>query len=273
MQGSQAVSYVVHVGDGRGLYILGMVDGYPAKKAGIGPQMRLVSINGTPIGSYAEYNTYMNGTAPGQEVDVGLIAANGSALNTTLTLTSGAKPKGYMGFGGADLSDNSIGILVGTFDAKGQLSWLQNLMSPGTGSVVDKAVSVITGLIIVSFLPIWEFTGGVNGFTIFQSDLVSLYHPIGWAAGLGNGVFYLALSLFWIGWLNLQLGLFNCLPMIPLDGGHIFREVARVIVGWFVKDTAKVDKISRLIVNGFSIVLISSLVFMVLAPYIVHGLG
>jgi membrane-associated protease RseP (regulator of RpoE activity) len=273
MQGSQAVSYVVPVGDGRGLYILGVVDGYPAKKAGIGPQMRLVSINGTPIGSYAEYNTYMNGTAPGQEVDVGLIAANGSALNTTLTLTSGAKPKGYMGFGGADLSDNSIGILVGTFDAKGQLSWLQNLMSPGTGSVVDKAVSVITGLIIVSFLPIWEFTGGVNGFTIFQSDLVSLYHPIGWAAGLGNGIFYLALSLFWIGWLNLQLGLFNCLPMIPLDGGHIFREVARVIVGWFVKDTAKVDKISRLIVNGFSIVLISSLVFMVLAPYIVHGLG
>ena len=61
--------------------------------------------------------------------------------------------------------------------------------------------------------------------------------------------------------------------MIPLDGGHIFREVARVFVGRFVKNTEKVDNISRLIVNGFSVVLISSLVFMVLAPYIVHGLG
>ncbi len=37
MQGSQAVSYVVPVGDNRGLYILGVVDGYPAQKAGIGP--------------------------------------------------------------------------------------------------------------------------------------------------------------------------------------------------------------------------------------------
>ncbi len=215
----------------------------------------------------------MNDTTPGQEVNVGLIAANGSAVNTTLALTSGAQPKGYMGFGGADLSDNSIGVLVGTFDAKGQLSWLQNLLNPGVGSIGDKVVSVITGVIILTFLPIWEFTGGVSGFSIFQSDLASLYHPIGWAAGLGNGVFYLALSLFWIGWLNLQLGLFNCLPMIPLDGGHIFREVARVFVGRFVKDTERVDNISRLIVNGFSIVLISSLVFMVLAPYIVHGLG
>jgi Zn-dependent protease len=61
--------------------------------------------------------------------------------------------------------------------------------------------------------------------------------------------------------------------MIPLDGGHIFREVARVFVGKFVKDTARVDNISRVIVNGFSIILVSSLVFMVLAPYIVHGLG
>jgi len=273
MQGSQAVSYTVPVGDSKGVYILGVVDGYPAQKAGIAPLMQMVSIDGKPIGSYADYNATMADTKPGQEVSVGLIAADGSAVNTTLTLASGAQPKGYMGFGGADLSDNSIGVLVGTFDAEGQLSWLQNLLSPGAGTIVDQFVSVVTGVIILTFLPIWEFTGGVSGFSIFQSDLASLYHPIGWAAGLGNGVFYLALSLFWIGWLNLQLGLFNCLPMIPLDGGHIFREVARVFVGRFVKDTARVDSISRMIVNGFSIVLISSLVFMVLAPYIVHGLG
>jgi membrane-associated protease RseP (regulator of RpoE activity) len=273
VQGSEAVSYTVNAGDSKGLNILGVVPDYPAQKAGIGPHMQMVSIDGTPIGTYADYNATMANTTPGQEVTVGLIAANGSAVNYTLTLASGTQPKGYMGFGGADLSDNSIGIMVGTFDAQEQLSWLQNLISPTGNTIVDKVGSVITGLIILTFLPIWEFTGGVSGFSIFQSDLVSLYHPIGWAAGLGNGIFYLALCLFWIGWLNVQLGLFNCLPMIPLDGGHIFREVARVFVGRFVKDTAKVDSISRIIVNGFSIVLISSLVFMVVAPYIVHGLG
>ncbi len=273
MQGSEAVSYTVNAGDSKGLYILGVVPGFPAQKAGIAPHMQMVSINGTPIGSYADYNATMANTKPGQEVNVGLIAANGSAVNYTLALASGTQPKGYMGFGGADLSDNSIGIVVGTFDAEEQLSWLQNLLSPTGNTIIDKVVSMVTGLIILTFLPIWEFTGGISGFSIFQSDLVSLYHPIGWAAGLGNGIFYLALALFWIGWLNVQLGLFNCLPMIPLDGGHIFREVARVFVGRFVKDTAKVESISRIIVNGFSIVLISSLVFMVVAPYIVHGLG
>jgi Predicted membrane-associated Zn-dependent proteases 1 len=273
MQGSRAVSYTVPVGDVRGMYILGVLDGYPAKEAGIGPNMQMVSIDSTPIGSYADYNAYMNGTVPGQEVAVGLIAANGSAVNVTLTLASGTQPKGYMGFSSADLSDNSIGIMVGTFDAEGQLSWLQNLLSPVGNTIGDKIWSVISGLIIITFLPIWEFIGGLTGFSIFQSDLASLYYPVGWAAGLGNGVFYLALSLFWIGWLNIQLGLFNCLPMIPLDGGHIFREVARVLVGLFVRDTAKVDNISRVIVNGFSVILISSLIFMILAPYIVHGLG
>jgi len=273
MQGSQAVSYAVPVGALQGMYILGVVPDFPAQKAGIGPNMQLIAINGTPIGSNAEFNDFMNHTVPGQEVTVGLIAANGSAVNATLTLTSGERPKGYMGFGGADLSDNSIGVLVGTYDAEGQLSWLRNLLSPAGDSPGAQIISVITGLIVITFLPIWEFTGGIAGFSVFQSDLVGMYHPVGWAAGLGNGIFYLALSLFWIGWLNLQLGLFNCLPMIPLDGGHIFREVARVLVGRFVKDTARVERISRVIVNGFSIVLISSLVFMVLAPYIVHGLG
>lgn len=139
--------------------------------------------------------------------------------------------------------------------------------------MIEKIISVIIGLAIITFLPIWEFMGGVTGFNIFQSDLAGLYHPIGWAAGLGDGIFYLALSLFWIGWVNVQLGMFNCLPMIPLDGGHIFREVARVAVSQVVKDAARVDSISRVIVNTFSVVLISSLVFMVVAPYIVHGLG
>ncbi len=40
MQGSQAVSYTVPVGDSRGVYILGVVPDYPAQKAGIGPHMQ-----------------------------------------------------------------------------------------------------------------------------------------------------------------------------------------------------------------------------------------
>ncbi len=272
MQGSQAVSYTLNAGDAKGLYILGVVPDFPAAQAGIGPNMQMVSVDDTPIRNNAEYTAFMANTTPGQTVNVGLIAQNGTMLNTTLVLASGAQPKGYMGFGGADLSDNSIGILVGTFDAKGQLSLLQNMLSPTGNNIVDKALSVVEGLAVIMFMPLWEVMGGFTGISVFQSDLASLYHPIGWAAGLGNTVFYMALALFWIGWLNMNVGLFNCLPMIPLDGGHIFREVTRVSVGRFIRDDKKVDRISKAIVNGFAITLFSSLVFMIVAPYIVHGL-
>lgn len=270
-QGSQDVSYTIPVGPDYGLYIMDVVDGYPAQAAGITPQMQMVSIEGTPISNYSEYTAYMANTTPGQEVTVGMVAANGTPVNYTLTLASGSEPKGYMGFSGTGLSDNSVGILVGTFDAQSQLSWLQNLLTPTGDTLGDKISSVFVGAIILLFLPIWEFTGGIVGFSVFQSDLAGMYHPIGWAAGLGNGVFYMALCLFWIGWLSIQLGMFNCLPMIPLDGGHIFREMTRVGVGKFVHDRDRVEYIARIIVNGFSVILISSIVFMVVAPYIVHG--
>ncbi len=32
-------------------------------------------------------------------------------------------------------------------------------------------------------------------------------------------------SLFWTGWLCINIALFNALPMVPLDGGYIFRNV------------------------------------------------
>jgi membrane-associated protease RseP (regulator of RpoE activity) len=30
--------------------------------------------------------------------------------------------------------------------------------------------------------------------------------------------------LFWCGWFNFVVGTFNALPLIPLDGGYIFKE-------------------------------------------------
>ncbi|HMK46662.1 MAG TPA: site-2 protease family protein [Methanocella sp.] len=273
LQGDRPVSYTVQASALNGVYILGTLDSHPAAKAGIAPGMQLVSINSTPIKDNNGYMTFMANTTPGQTVSVGLIAKNGTSLTVPVTLESGTEPKGYMGFGGADLSDNSIGVIVGSFDARNHLSNLQNILSFQGDTLKDKLLNLIGGILTILFLPIWEVTGGVYGFNVFQSDLTSLFHPVGWAAPLGNVIFYIILSLFWIGWLNIMVGLFNCMPMIPLDGGHIFREVTRMTVGKIVHDTAKVDHISRAIVNGFAITLFASLVFVIVAPYIVHGIG
>ncbi len=254
--GGKPVNYSVHVNDARGIYILGILSdkNYPAAAAGIGPNMRLVAINGTPIADTAAFNDYMNTTRAGQAVTLGLIVGNGTEKNATVILASGTGPKGYIGFTNYDLSNNMIGISYGTY-ANGYLNGLKNMpFSP-------------EGWLRIIILPVLQFGGNDPGFSVFTGEFASLFHPVGWAAPFGTLVYSLSECLFWIGWLNFNVGLFNCLPMIPLDGGHIFREATRTFMGRFIKDSAKAERISKAIVNGFAVTLLASIIFMFMAPY------
>lgn len=259
---SKPVSYVVPTGNTSGVYILGILNdsSYPAAAAGLQSNMKLVSINGTAIESYAQFNDVMNGTKPGQNVTLGIIDNGGNQRNIPITLAGGVGAvKGYIGFSGYDLSDNAIGVSTGEF-AQSYLTGLKNMpYTPG-------------GWLRVMILPVLQFTGDDLGFTVFDTTYGNMYQPIGWAAPFGSMVYWIANCLFWIGWLNLNVGLFNCLPMIPLDGGHIFREVTRSVMSRFIKDEKKVDYISKYVVNGFAVTLLASLVFMIVAPYLVQWL-
>jgi len=259
---SKPVSYVVPTGNTSGVYILGILNDstYPAAAAGLQSNMKLISINGTAIESYAQFNDVMNGTKPGQNVTLGIIDSGGNQRNIPITLAGGVGAvKGYIGFSGYDLSDNAIGVSTGEF-AQSYLTGLKNMpFTPG-------------GWLRVMILPVLQFTGDDLGFTVFDTTYGNMYQPIGWAAPFGSLVYWIANCLFWIGWLNLNVGLFNCLPMIPLDGGHIFREVTRSVMSRFIKDEKKVDYISKYVVNGFAVTLLASLIFMIVAPYLVQWL-
>ncbi len=45
-----------------------------------------------------------------------------------------------------------------------------------------------------------------------------------------QGFWIIATLVFWTFWINLMVGLTNILPMLPLDGGHIFRDAVSSIV-------------------------------------------
>lgn len=64
------------------------------------------------------------------------------------------------------------------------------------------------------------FTGHVTGF----------YETTGPLAGFEPVVFLAANVLFWVGWINFNLGIFNCIPAFPLDGGHLLRSATEAIV-------------------------------------------
>jgi membrane-associated protease RseP (regulator of RpoE activity) len=89
------------------------------------------------------------------------------------------------------------------------------------------------------------------GLQPIQGSTASYYHLAGPLAGLGSNSFWVLANLvYWLAWMNLLLGLSNSLPLVPLDGGLLFRDYAGALVqrlrrGWSaLRVEAAVNKLS-----------------------------
>ncbi|MCG7851033.1 MAG: site-2 protease family protein, partial [Methanosarcinaceae archaeon] len=87
----------------------------------------------------------------------------------------------------------------------------------------------------------------------------------------GIGIFWIANTLLWVGWLNFYVGLFNCLPAVPLDGGHVFRDYTYSLILRITGDEDKAKRISGAISGTFLLVVLMSFILMIFGPYVVHG--
>ncbi|ADB58984.1 peptidase M50 [Haloterrigena turkmenica DSM 5511] len=72
------------------------------------------------------------------------------------------------------------------------------------------------------------FAGLIAGFSTanfggFVGSIADFYAVTGPLSVLGGSVFVAANVLFWTWWLSLLVGVFNCIPCYPLDGGKLLR--------------------------------------------------
>jgi membrane-associated protease RseP (regulator of RpoE activity) len=253
-----------------GILIQSIVDQGPASAAGLEAGMHITYIDGSPIRSYTDFRNIMNSSRPGQEMIVSAIIgdATGDAVrtddyNVTLAEHPDIENKGFLGV--VTSMDGqvatSLGITVGEFPATAYLNLFKS---------IPQMLTEITGWVILLGLPIIGFAG--EGFPGFSGTLAQFYEPVGWAEPFGIGVFWLANALLWIGWLNFYVGLFNCLPAVPLDGGHIFRDYTNAFIYRITGDEEKAERLSILIAASFAMLILLSFLFMIFGPYIVHGL-
>lgn len=254
-----------------GVRVSKVIEGSAAESAGIKDGMIIVRIDDTEIKELDDFINFMNSTREGQKIDIYLLS--NSSLNASTEVFKAIELKknpsqinSMKGFLGISYSPEqgavsySIGIGIGQFEAKTYLNMLKSIPSLMTG---------ITGWVIIFGLPIFGFAG--EGFPGFSGILTNFYEPTGWIAVFGVGVFWILNILLWVGWMNFYAGLFNCLPAVPLDGGHVFRDVTTSSLTKIFGDGEKVERISNAIVLIFAILILLSFVFVTVAPYAAHG--
>jgi membrane-associated protease RseP (regulator of RpoE activity) len=189
-------------------------------------------------------------------------------------VTLGEDPNGDGGFVGVFPELGYSGVVLNDFGVRPYpAEFFLALLGGGDGG--------LRGLFDGGFLQrvfavlILPFIGAVSpglsdgfNFAGFVPSVASFYTTSGPLAFLGGGLLALANALFWTGWVNLNLGLFNCVPSFPLDGGHIFRAGAESVVSRLPLENRR--RVTTALAASISVVMIAALLLMVFGPQLLN---
>jgi membrane-associated protease RseP (regulator of RpoE activity) len=194
----------------------------PAEVAGLKPNDRIVSVNGVTVGNWNELHTALAKQKTGTPVPVTVIR-DGREVHLTVTLAHvPGRPTPYLGVEPAVIYDRSS--FFGAFGYAGD-QFANTVTS--SASAVAKLPSAIPDLFsknrshtaagqVSSVVGVGEVTG----------DVVEASLP--WQAKVWV-VLYLIASL------NIFVGIFNLLPLLPLDGGHLAVVIFERIRYWLAR--------------------------------------
>ena len=221
--------------------INGVYKDYPAANAGIpsGSVIRGISTSAAnqTVSTRQDISAILNTTQPGDSITL-FIENNGTVEPYNLTLSPWPNDLSGMksGFMGVEYYDGTIVMSV----IRGMLSplgFFQFLIVPFATDAGSQYLRILafespdTNYFLVPFEGYW-------------------------------GIVHL---LFWCGWININVGIFNAIPMIPLDGGYIFKEgVERLL------DRRGLLKYSGYVTSAVSYLMLVVLVSLIALPYLLH---
>jgi len=211
-----------------GIYIYGVSDGMPAEEAGLLPGDVFVSVDNMEIGSYDDLDTYLEDKNSGDIVQVTVTRGENweEHFSTSITLTE-FENKSFMG--------------VSLFDPMEPLTYYRTL-TPESVYVYMLPPSLYSGLVPFSDLLIPFYTHG-----------------------LGAQWHVYANIFFWLWFVNVNVAVFNALPIYPLDGGRMFNITLKSLLGRRVSEKT----ISR-ITFAVTATLIWILLMIALIPFIMY---
>jgi membrane-associated protease RseP (regulator of RpoE activity) len=179
-----------------GVYVNSVNQGMPAQAAGLMPKDVLVSIDNVTITNTTVLRSFLDNKTAGQIVKVNV--ARGDQWQNQ-----------YSAFVNLTVSENRtvMGISVGDLDTKGRLMNYEAL-TPERLTLYLVPPTLASGLVP------------------FSDSLAPFYHS---SLGPDWGIF--ANTLFWLWFVNVNLAIFNALPLYPLDGGRMFNIALKGAAG------------------------------------------
>ncbi|MFA5331418.1 MAG: site-2 protease family protein [Methanoregula sp.] len=218
--------------------IHGVYKGYPADNASIQQDSLVTAVNGEHVSSRADISAIMNTTRPGDTVTL-TTEKDGASTDYTLTLAA------WPAQDGANQTSGFMGVEY--YD----------------GAAVKNVIgSMISPIGFFEFLVVpFASSNGMQYLRIIAFDSPDTsYYQVPFA-----GFWDVIHLLFWCAWININVGIFNAIPMVPLDGGYIFKEgVDRLL------DRRGLIKYSGYVVGAVSYVMIVALISLIMLPYLLH---
>ena len=219
----------------------------PAKLAGLRVGDQVTAFNGKPVSNWNQLGDAIRKAPAGSAVTI-TVQRDGKTLTLHATLaTVSGRSGSYLGIAptvvfqpagpirAAQYAGSAFGqVLVGSVKAVGALPGaLPKLFSKDRGSTAAGQVSSVVGAA--------EATGS------------AVAANVGWQ-------YKVSFVLLLIASLNIFVGLFNMLPLLPLDGGHVAVVIWERIRAWFARlrgrpDPGLVD-MTKLLPVSFSIFMV-----------------
>ena len=219
----------------------------PAKLAGLRVGDQVTAFNGKPVSNWTQLGDAIRKAPAGSAADI-TVQRDGKTLTLHATLaTVSGRSGAYLGIApavvfqavnpvrAAQYAGSAFGqVVVGSVKAVGALPGaLPKLFSKDRGSTAAGQVSSVVGAA--------EATGA------------AVAANVGWQ-------YKVSFVLLLIASLNIFVGLFNMLPLLPLDGGHVAVVVWERIRAWFARlrgrpDPGLVD-MTKLLPVSFSIFMV-----------------